>query len=205
MRILTNRADEQSFRRYRLGAYVQLGLKSGAPFDQIEGVLVNARAYTFSTKARIDKVQRLVSFFTARAKLGSMEARIADIRKAYHRMAMNLHPDRNTGDRQSEDALKAINEAYALIEEIHREARDYFRYNEQYRRETEDEAPRNHRAQAGRTEARLAPGAQPRHASSAAPRSCPTCRGRKEIHGRIGSAQYPQHAFKPYSHKPRHR
>lgn len=38
-----------------------------------------------------------------------------DIRKAYRKLAMQYHPDRNPGDRQSEERFKEINEAYQVL------------------------------------------------------------------------------------------
>ena len=38
-----------------------------------------------------------------------------DIRKAYRKLAMQYHPDRNPGDKQSEERFKAINEAYQVL------------------------------------------------------------------------------------------
>ncbi len=39
----------------------------------------------------------------------------ADIKKAYRRLALKYHPDRNPGDRTSEEKFKEINEAYACL------------------------------------------------------------------------------------------
>jgi len=38
-----------------------------------------------------------------------------DIRKAYRKLAMQFHPDRNPGDKQAEDRFKEINEAYQVL------------------------------------------------------------------------------------------
>ena len=38
-----------------------------------------------------------------------------DIRKAYRKLAMQYHPDRNPGDKQSEERFKEINEAYQVL------------------------------------------------------------------------------------------
>lgn len=43
------------------------------------------------------------------------EASIEDIKKAYRKLAMKHHPDRNKGDKDSEDEFKKINEAYATL------------------------------------------------------------------------------------------
>ena len=44
---------------------------------------------------------------------GSSEA---DLKKAYRRLAMKHHPDRNPDDKASEDMFKEANEAYAKAE-----------------------------------------------------------------------------------------
>jgi molecular chaperone DnaJ len=39
----------------------------------------------------------------------------SDLKKAYRRLALKYHPDRNPGDKASEDKFKEINEAYACL------------------------------------------------------------------------------------------
>lgn len=39
----------------------------------------------------------------------------ADIKKAYKKMAMKFHPDRNKGDKGAEEKFKKVNEAYAVL------------------------------------------------------------------------------------------
>lgn len=41
----------------------------------------------------------------------------ADIKKAYRRLAMKYHPDRNAGDKEAEKKFKAISEAYEVLSE----------------------------------------------------------------------------------------
>ena len=38
-----------------------------------------------------------------------------DIRKAYRKLAMQYHPDRNPDDKQAEERFKEINEAYQVL------------------------------------------------------------------------------------------
>jgi len=38
-----------------------------------------------------------------------------EIKKAYRKLALKYHPDRNKGDKQAEDKFKEINEAYAVL------------------------------------------------------------------------------------------
>lgn len=43
----------------------------------------------------------------------------ADLKKAYRRLAMKYHPDRNPGDKEAEDKFKEANEAYEEIGRAH--------------------------------------------------------------------------------------
>lgn len=38
-----------------------------------------------------------------------------EIKKAYRKMAMKYHPDKNPGDKQAEDKFKEVNEAYSIL------------------------------------------------------------------------------------------
>lgn len=50
-----------------------------------------------------------------------------DIKKAYRRLAMKYHPDRNPGDKAAEEKFKQIGEAYAILsDEQKRAAYDRF-------------------------------------------------------------------------------
>lgn len=50
-----------------------------------------------------------------------------DIKKAYRRLAMKYHPDRNPGDKAAEEKFKQIGEAYAVLsDEQKRAAYDRF-------------------------------------------------------------------------------
>ncbi|HET6846107.1 MAG TPA: DnaJ C-terminal domain-containing protein [Anaerolineales bacterium] len=46
-----------------------------------------------------------------------------DIRKAYRKLAMKYHPDRNPGDKQAEESFKDINEAYQVLNDPQKRAR----------------------------------------------------------------------------------
>jgi curved DNA-binding protein len=43
------------------------------------------------------------------------ESSSQDIKKAYRKLAMKYHPDRNKGDREAEEKFKKISEAYAVL------------------------------------------------------------------------------------------
>jgi len=46
-----------------------------------------------------------------------------DIRKAYRKLAMQHHPDKNPGDKKAEDKFKEINEAYQVLSDDQKRAR----------------------------------------------------------------------------------
>ena len=41
-----------------------------------------------------------------------------DIKKAYKRLAMKLHPDRNDGDKGKEEQFKEVKEAYEILKSL---------------------------------------------------------------------------------------
>ncbi len=46
----------------------------------------------------------------------------ADLKKAYRKLALKYHPDRNPGDKTAEDKFKEINEAYACLSDSQKRA-----------------------------------------------------------------------------------
>src|ERR1019366_7400321 len=62
------------------------------------------------------------------ATLGAArEANGDDLKKAYRKLAMQYHPDRNPGDKQAEAKFKEINEAYDVLKDEQKRAA-YDRY-----------------------------------------------------------------------------
>ena len=53
-----------------------------------------------------------------------------EIKKAYRKMAMKYHPDRNPGDKEAETKFKEINEAYEVLKDEQKRAA-YDRYGHQ--------------------------------------------------------------------------
>lgn len=51
----------------------------------------------------------------------------AEIKKAYRKLALQYHPDRNQGDKEAEEKFKAINEAYQVLSDEQKRA-TYDRY-----------------------------------------------------------------------------
>jgi len=56
-----------------------------------------------------------------------------EIKKAYRKLAMKYHPDRNQGDKAAEDTFKEINEAYEVLGDTEKRAR-YDQLGESYSR-----------------------------------------------------------------------
>lgn len=46
----------------------------------------------------------------------------ADIKKAYRKLAMKYHPDRNAGDKSAEESFKRVNEAYEILSDSQKRA-----------------------------------------------------------------------------------
>jgi curved DNA-binding protein len=57
----------------------------------------------------------------------------AEIKRAYRKLAMQYHPDRNPGDKRSEELFKEINEAYQVLSDPEKRTR-YDQLGESYNR-----------------------------------------------------------------------
>ena len=59
-----------------------------------------------------------------------------DIKRAYRKLAMQYHPDRNPGDKAAEDKFKEINEAHEVLSDAKKRSRydqlgaDYSRWQQ---------------------------------------------------------------------------
>jgi len=53
----------------------------------------------------------------------SKDSQASDIKKAYRRMAMKYHPDRNEGDAKSEEKFKEVQEAYDILSDTEKRPR----------------------------------------------------------------------------------
>src|SRR2546429_79946 len=52
----------------------------------------------------------------------SRDASEADVKKAYRKLAMECHPDRNNGDKAAEEKFKLITEAYEVLRDPQKRA-----------------------------------------------------------------------------------
>src|SRR5699024_1943804 len=52
----------------------------------------------------------------------SREASEQEIKKAYKRLAMKYHPDRNKGDKDAENKFKEVKEAYEILSDAQKRA-----------------------------------------------------------------------------------
>ena len=47
-----------------------------------------------------------------------------EIKKAFRKMAMKYHPDKNPGDKEAEEKFKEINEAYAVLSDAEKKSKN---------------------------------------------------------------------------------
>jgi len=60
----------------------------------------------------------------------SRDATVAEIKKAYRKLALKYHPDKNPGDKEAEEKFKLINEAYGVLSDEEKRA-IYDRYGKE--------------------------------------------------------------------------
>jgi molecular chaperone DnaJ len=60
----------------------------------------------------------------------SKSASADEIKKAYRKVAMQFHPDRNPGDKQAEEKFKEAAEAYEILSDTDKKAK-YDRFGHQ--------------------------------------------------------------------------
>lgn len=70
----------------------------------------------------------------------SRNASVEEIKRAYRKLAMQYHPDRNPGNKQAEERFKEINEAYQVLSDPQKRAR-YDQLGESYSRWAQSGAP----------------------------------------------------------------
>lgn len=70
----------------------------------------------------------------------SRNASLDEIKRAYRKLALQYHPDRNPGNKQAEERFKEINEAYQVLSDPQRRAR-YDQLGESYSRWAQSGAP----------------------------------------------------------------
>ena len=70
-------------------------------------------------------------------------ASMQDIKRAYHVLAKKLHPDVNKNDKKSEEQLKKVNEAYAVLKDLAKRAEyDYFgKQAEEAQKQSQNQQP----------------------------------------------------------------
>lgn len=70
------------------------------------------------------------------------KASAEDIKRAYRKLAMQVHPDRNPGDKRAEDRFKEINEAYQVLSDPQKRSR-YDQLGDSYSQWQRNGAPGN--------------------------------------------------------------
>lgn len=79
-----------------------------------------------------------------------------DIKRAYRRLALQYHPDRNSGDRKAEERFKEIAEAYSVLSDSNKKAAydsqyDYYHspnyYQQEYQRQQQQQYQQQYQRQ----------------------------------------------------------
>ena len=102
---------------WRLGSWQSARLDAAmAAFAEVFGVEGEAEAGDNRSRRRQDRPRQAASEGQALAVLGlTASATGAEIKARYKRLVKRYHPDANGGDRQAEERLKVINQAYSTL------------------------------------------------------------------------------------------
>jgi len=106
--------DRSAARERLLDAADELFYEEGVHTVGIDRVIERAGVAKATLYNAFGSKEELVRAYLLR-RLDARKARMADIKRAYKRLARTHHPDLNPGDRRAEETFKALNEAYSVL------------------------------------------------------------------------------------------